>query len=277
MVTSVPELLGATVELTPRAEIAILARALYREGWDDHDVGHITYRQEDDTLLTLPVERGWDEVQAGDILRMDADGNLLEGIGGITPPILLHLEFHRAQPGTNVTVHQHPRYATIWTAAGRVPPPYDQRVCLGCERRDRLLRRVRRWRGPPRGSARGGSRYRGQAVRPTAQPWSVRRRGLHGAGLHPLRCPRVAVQTGVACGGDRRRERPAFGRPASDSCLHAVRSSADPHGAPVGVGRAERGPTRPRRPGLGAPEQLQSKENARGRNDSGRVHDYQGA
>ena len=128
MVTSAPELLGAMVELSPRAEIAILARALYREGWDDHDVGHITYRQEDDTLLTLPVERGWDEVRAADILRMDADGNLLEGVGGITPPILLHLEFHRAQPGTNVTVHQHPRYATIWTAAGRVPPPYDQRA-----------------------------------------------------------------------------------------------------------------------------------------------------
>jgi L-fuculose-phosphate aldolase len=113
--------------LPPRAEIAILARALYREGWDDHNVGHITYRQPGETLLTLPVERGWDEMRASDIVVMDADGNLLEGAGTITPPILLHLEFHRAQPGTNVTVHQHPHYTTIWSTAGRVPPPYDQR------------------------------------------------------------------------------------------------------------------------------------------------------
>jgi L-fuculose-phosphate aldolase len=118
--------------LTPQAEIAILARALYREGWDDHNVGHITYRQpgagqHTETLLTLPVERGWDEMRASDIVRIDADGQLLEGAGTVTPPILLHLEFHRAQPGTNVTVHQHPRYTTIWSTAGRVPPPYDQR------------------------------------------------------------------------------------------------------------------------------------------------------
>jgi L-fuculose-phosphate aldolase len=113
--------------LTPQAQIAILARALYREGWDDHNVGHITYRQEGETFLTLPVERGFDEVRASDIVVMDGDGKLLEGAGTITPPILLHLEFHRAQPGTNVTVHQHPRYTTIWSTAGRVPPPYDQR------------------------------------------------------------------------------------------------------------------------------------------------------
>ena len=26
----------------------------------------------------------------------------------------------------NVTVHQHPRYATAWSAVGRIPPTYDQ-------------------------------------------------------------------------------------------------------------------------------------------------------
>ena len=223
MVTSAPELLGAMVELSPRAEIAILARALYREGWDDHDVGHITYRQEDDTLLTLPVERGWDEVRAADILRMDADGNLLEGVGGITPPILLHLEFHRAQPGTNVTVHQHPRYATIWTAAGRVPPPYDQRAAWVANDEIAFYDEYEGGVDRPEAVHAGGGSYRRQAVRLAAQPRSVRRRGLHGPSLHPLRFPRVEVQAGVACGGDRGQGRPAIGRPTSDCCLHAVR------------------------------------------------------
>ena len=41
--------------LTPQAEVALLARMLHREGYDDHLAGHITYRQPDGTLL---VTRG---------------------------------------------------------------------------------------------------------------------------------------------------------------------------------------------------------------------------
>jgi L-fuculose-phosphate aldolase len=113
--------------LTPQAEIALLARALYRDGWNDYDVGHITYRQDDETFLTLPLELGWDETKASDILRIDIDGNKLEGKWSVTPPIRLHLEFHKARPGCDVTVHQHPQYSTIWSCAGRIPPAYDQR------------------------------------------------------------------------------------------------------------------------------------------------------
>ncbi len=113
--------------LSPQAEIALLARALFRSGWDDHEVGHITYRQENDTFFTLPFELGWDEVKASDVLRMDLEGRKLEGRWKVTPPILLHTEFHKARPGVNVTIHQHPRYCTVWSACGRVPPAYDQR------------------------------------------------------------------------------------------------------------------------------------------------------
>jgi ribulose-5-phosphate 4-epimerase/fuculose-1-phosphate aldolase len=115
-------------ELSPQAELAVLARALYTEGYDDHDVGHITYRQRDDTFLALPVEMGWNEMRASDIIRIDRDGNLLEGRWSAPPAIVLHLEFHKARPGCSVTVHQHPRYSTIWSAMGRLPAVYDQRA-----------------------------------------------------------------------------------------------------------------------------------------------------
>src|SRR5580704_1234987 len=113
-------------ELSPQAELALLARILWREGYDDHQVGHMTYRLPDDTFLTLPHELGWNEVCASDVLRMDADGNLLEGSGSVPPPIILHTEYHKAKPATNVTLHHHPRFATIWAAAGELPPVYDQ-------------------------------------------------------------------------------------------------------------------------------------------------------
>ncbi|GAA1869633.1 hypothetical protein GCM10009836_57780 [Pseudonocardia ailaonensis] len=118
----------AHLALTPRQEIVLLARALYREGWDDFEVGHITYRLPDDTFLTLPFERGWDEVRPEEILRIDIDGNVLEGDFSVTGAIVLHLEFHRLRPECDVTVHQHPRFTTVWSAIGKVPPAYDQRA-----------------------------------------------------------------------------------------------------------------------------------------------------
>jgi len=113
-------------ELSPRAELALLARILWREGYDDHQVGHMTYRQPDGTYLALPHELGWNEVCASDVLRIDGEGNLLEGTWTVPPPIILHTEYHKARPGTNVTLHHHPRFATIWSAAGELPPVYDQ-------------------------------------------------------------------------------------------------------------------------------------------------------
>ena len=113
--------------LAPHAELAIFARALFREGWNDSVAGHITYRQADDTLLTLPYELGWNEVCVSDVLKIDMNGTKLEGLGKVPTAIGLHLEFHRAHPGCDVTVHHHPRFTTVWSAVGRVPPVYDQR------------------------------------------------------------------------------------------------------------------------------------------------------
>ena len=39
----------------PREELVLLARTLWREGYDDHLAGHITYRQADGTLPLQPV------------------------------------------------------------------------------------------------------------------------------------------------------------------------------------------------------------------------------
>jgi ribulose-5-phosphate 4-epimerase/fuculose-1-phosphate aldolase len=103
-----------------------MARALHREGYDDHHFGHITVERLDGTFLTLPRELAWDEPRAGDVLHIDRDGQLLSGSWTVPPSIELHLAFHRSNPGTGVLIHHHPRYATIWSALGRVPPAYDQ-------------------------------------------------------------------------------------------------------------------------------------------------------
>jgi L-fuculose-phosphate aldolase len=113
-------------DISPAAELALLARMLHREGYDDHLAGHITYRQPDDTLLVNPFGLTWDEVRASDVMRIDLDGNVLDGPWTVTPAIPLHLELHRARPDIAVAVHNHPRYGTLWADAQQVPPVYDQ-------------------------------------------------------------------------------------------------------------------------------------------------------
>ncbi len=119
---------GATLipELPPAAQVAILARSLHREGWNEGNSGHMTFRQPDGSFLVLSGDYGWDEARPEDILRIDIDGNVVDGDGSVTPAIILHLEYHRLHHGCMWTVHQHPRFATVWAALGRIPPAYHQ-------------------------------------------------------------------------------------------------------------------------------------------------------
>jgi L-fuculose-phosphate aldolase len=114
------------MDLSPEQEIALLARTLFNEGYDDHLAGHITFKQPDGTLLANPFGLTWDEVCASDIARIDKKGRQVAGRWEITPAITLHVVLHEHRPDAAVVVHNHPRWGTIWADAHRVPPIYDQ-------------------------------------------------------------------------------------------------------------------------------------------------------
>jgi ribulose-5-phosphate 4-epimerase/fuculose-1-phosphate aldolase len=99
---------------------------LYREGYNDHLAGHITYRQPDGTLLATPLVLAWDELRASDIIRMDMQGHVMEGRWIVSPAITLHVELYKMRPEVMVAVHHHPEYTTVWSATGEKPPIYDQ-------------------------------------------------------------------------------------------------------------------------------------------------------
>ena len=112
--------------LTPEAELVLLARLLYHEGYDDHLAGHISYRQSDGTMLVNPFELTWDEIKVADVMRIDLEGNVIAGRWSVNPAIELHLALHRARHDVTVAVHNHPRWGTTWAGAGRLPQIYDQ-------------------------------------------------------------------------------------------------------------------------------------------------------
>jgi L-ribulose-5-phosphate 4-epimerase len=111
-------------DLTPREEIVLLARTLWREGYNDHLAGHITVSLGDGTLLCNPWLLTWDEIRPKDIIRIDLDGNLVEGDWPVPLGIPLHLD-------VKVAVHSHPLYGTVWSDIGEVPPAMDQSSNLG--------------------------------------------------------------------------------------------------------------------------------------------------
>ncbi|MEI6701847.1 MAG: class II aldolase/adducin family protein [Actinomycetota bacterium] len=117
--------------LTQRQELVLLARALWREGYDDHIAGHITIALGDGTLLCNPWHLTWAEVHPRDVLRIDLQGKVLEGEWPVPPGIPLHLALHARREDVIVAVHHHPRFGTIWADAHRVPPIYDQSSALG--------------------------------------------------------------------------------------------------------------------------------------------------
>jgi L-fuculose-phosphate aldolase len=112
--------------LTPQAELALLARSLWRHGYNDQLAGHISYRQPDGTILVNPFALAWDEITASDILRIDAEGNLLEGKWDVTTAIALHLETHDRRPDIAVAVHNHPDWGTLWADILEEPGIFDQ-------------------------------------------------------------------------------------------------------------------------------------------------------
>ena len=124
----------ALPDLSPPQQFALLARILAREGYSQgyHDAlsGHMTYVQTDGTLLVNPLSIEWSQLQAGEVATIDRHGNQLAGPFEINPATTLHLAVHSARDDAKVTIHNHPRWATIWADHARVPPAYDQTSAL---------------------------------------------------------------------------------------------------------------------------------------------------
>ena len=93
-------------DLSPREEVVLLARTLWREGYDDHVAGHITYRQPDGTFLCNPWFLLWSELRAEHIIRIDGDGNVLEGDWPAPLGIPLHLQLHKMREDVTVAMHK---------------------------------------------------------------------------------------------------------------------------------------------------------------------------
>jgi ribulose-5-phosphate 4-epimerase/fuculose-1-phosphate aldolase len=121
---------GLPHELSPEQELACALRILAREGWSENLSGHVTVATPDAGMWCNPWGMWWEEVRASDILRLDPDGEIVEGQWDVTPAVFLHTELHRARADAAVVVHNHPYYATLLAAMGQRPRLLHQNACI---------------------------------------------------------------------------------------------------------------------------------------------------
>ena len=112
--------------LTEQQRLALLHRMLWREGFNDRIAGHISMRVRDGIFFASPFGLRWADVRASDVITINACGEVVEGPWGVTGNIALHLAVHEHRTDISVVVHHHPEWATVWAAAHKVPPVYDQ-------------------------------------------------------------------------------------------------------------------------------------------------------
>jgi ribulose-5-phosphate 4-epimerase/fuculose-1-phosphate aldolase len=111
-------------------QLACALRILAHEGWKENLSGHITWATPDGGMWVNPWGIWWDEVCASDVIRLDADGTVVEGGWDVTPAVFLHTELHRVRTDATVIVHNHPYYATLLAAMGERPLMLHQNSCI---------------------------------------------------------------------------------------------------------------------------------------------------
>ena len=120
---------GIGRELTLQQQLACALRILAPE-WQENLSGHLTWSTADGGMWVNPWGVWWTEVRASQIIRLDADGNVVEGDWDVTPVVAIHTELHRSRPDATLIVHNHPYYATLLSAMGEMPRMVHQNSCI---------------------------------------------------------------------------------------------------------------------------------------------------
>ena len=103
-----------------RQELAYACRILAANGQNDTVYGHVTYRRAgEDTFWMKPSGMGMDEITPDTLIRIDLDGNVVEGDLARHVEFPIHAEIFRAKPEITCVVHTHPIYSIAFAATGQ--------------------------------------------------------------------------------------------------------------------------------------------------------------
>ncbi len=100
-----------------RRKLAYACRILAAHGQNDTIYGHVTYRQPGaDTFWMKPAAMGLDEMTSETVIRLDLDGQVVEGDLPRHVEFPIHSEIFRARPAVTCVIHTHPLYSIAFAA-----------------------------------------------------------------------------------------------------------------------------------------------------------------
>lgn len=101
-------------------------------GFSEGVAGHITARDPEftDTFWVNPFGMNFAHVRASDLIRVDSEGNVVEGDSPVNvTAFAIHGAIHAARPEVVAAAHTHSIYGKAWSAVGRLLDPITQDAC----------------------------------------------------------------------------------------------------------------------------------------------------
>lgn len=105
-------------ELEAKRDILEAGRRLYQRGFVAANDGNMSARVSDQHIWATPtgVSKGF--MTEDMLVKLDMDGNKIEGSFNPSSEIKMHLKIYREAPGIRAVVHAHPPVSTTFAAAG---------------------------------------------------------------------------------------------------------------------------------------------------------------
>lgn len=101
-----------------KQEICEVGHKLYAKGFVAANDGNISVKVNDNEFYCTPTGVSKGSLTQDMIIKIDGQGNKLEGTLNPSSEIKMHLRVYRDRPDVNAVVHAHPPIATAFTVAG---------------------------------------------------------------------------------------------------------------------------------------------------------------
>ncbi len=108
-----------------RSDIIEICKRVHSNGWVASNDGNISIRISPNEVLCTPTGMSKGYLTPDQLVKVDMDGNKLEGALEASSEVKIHLDVYKHKEGINSAVHAHPPYSTAYAVAGI---PLDQCV-----------------------------------------------------------------------------------------------------------------------------------------------------
>lgn len=121
--------------LKERREIVKIAKKIYRKGLVTELSGNLSLKVDDNLILITPKSKQYEKLEKSDLVLIDLQGNVLEGIKEPSSEKRLHFEIYKNRKDVNAIIHTHSTCACVLAALELSLPVIldEQRELIGGE------------------------------------------------------------------------------------------------------------------------------------------------